>query len=94
MDTTYLESCCRQIQESAEYPSDELLVQLFKIQQLAQSISLTLGAESTSFQSQLPLTIVVQSFQQQLEVFKTALPEHLKDNGETQNCQQPKHTIR
>ncbi|KAF6830530.1 tRNA processing endoribonuclease [Colletotrichum plurivorum] len=81
MDTTYLESCCRQIQESAEYPSDELLVQLFKIQQLAQSISLTLGAESTSFQTQLPLTLVVQSFQQQLEIFKTALPEHLKDNA-------------
>ncbi|KAL0931652.1 tRNA processing endoribonuclease [Colletotrichum truncatum] len=82
MNTTYLESCCRQIQERAEYPSDELLVQLFKIQQLAQTISLTLGAESTSFQSlQLPLTMVVQSFQQQLDIFKTSIPQHLKDNA-------------
>ncbi|OLN94052.1 hypothetical protein CCHL11_03516 [Colletotrichum chlorophyti] len=81
MNTTYLESCCGQIQEAAEYPSDELLVQLFKIQQLAQTISLTLGAESTSFQSlQLPLTMVVQSFQQQLDIFKSSLPEHLKKN--------------
>ncbi|KXH30756.1 hypothetical protein CSIM01_01350 [Colletotrichum simmondsii] len=60
---------------------DALLVHLFKIQQLAQTISLTLGTESTSFQSlQLPLTMVVQSFQQQLDIFKTSLPEHLKDN--------------
>ncbi|GKT43841.1 uncharacterized protein ColSpa_04022 [Colletotrichum spaethianum] len=81
MNTAHLESCCRQIEEAAEYPTDELLVQLFKIQQLAQTISLTLGAESTSFQSlQLPLTIVVQSFQQQLDIFKTSLPAHLKDN--------------
>ncbi|KAK1974346.1 hypothetical protein LZ30DRAFT_413218 [Colletotrichum cereale] len=81
MNTAHLESCCRQIEEAAEHPSDELLVQLFKIQQLAQTISLTLGAESTSFQSlQLPLTMVVQSFQQQLDIFKTSLPAHLKDN--------------
>lgn len=81
MNTTYLESCCRQIEEAAEYPSDALLVHLFKIQQLAQTISLTLGTESKSFQSlQLPLTMVVQSFQQQLDIFKTSLPEHLKDN--------------
>ncbi|WYZ40386.1 hypothetical protein EsH8_IV_000727 [Colletotrichum jinshuiense] len=82
MNATYLECCCRQIEEAAEYPSDELLVQLFKIQQLAQTISLTLGAESTSFQSlQLPLTMVVQSFQQQIDIFKSSLPEHLKDNA-------------
>ncbi|KAF9871639.1 hypothetical protein CkaCkLH20_10837 [Colletotrichum karsti] len=82
MNTTYLESCCRQIQDNAQYPSDELLAQLFKIQQLAQTISLTLGAESTSFQSlQLPLTMVVQSFQQQLDIFKTSIPAHLKDNA-------------
>ncbi|KAK2013239.1 hypothetical protein LZ32DRAFT_530761 [Colletotrichum eremochloae] len=81
MNTAHLESCCRQIEEAGEYPTDELLVQLFKIQQLAQTISLTLGAESTSFQSlQLPLTIIVQSFQQQLDVFKSSLPTHLKDN--------------
>ncbi|KAE9567397.1 hypothetical protein CGCF415_v008333 [Colletotrichum fructicola] len=84
MNTTYLESCCRQIQDNVEYPSDELLVQLFKIQQLAQTISMTLGvgAESTSFQSlQLPLTMVVQSFQQQLDIFKTSIPDHLKGNA-------------
>ncbi|TEA19335.1 hypothetical protein C8034_v000745 [Colletotrichum sidae] len=82
MNTTYLESCCRQIQDAMEYPSDELLVQLFTIQQLAQTISLTIGAESTSFQSlQLPLTMVVRSFQQQLDIFKSSLPEHLKTNA-------------
>ncbi|KAK6210260.1 trna processing endoribonuclease [Colletotrichum tabaci] len=81
MNATHLESCCRQIEEVAEYPSDVLLVQLFKIQHLAQTISLTLGAESTSFQSlQLPLTMVVQSFQQQLDIFKTSIPDHLKNN--------------
>ncbi|KAK2054387.1 hypothetical protein LY76DRAFT_233946 [Colletotrichum caudatum] len=81
MNTAHLESCCRQIEEAGEYPTDELLVQLFKIQQLAQTISLTLGAESTSFQSlQLPLTMVVQSFKQQLDIFKSSLPTHLKDN--------------
>ncbi|EFQ28616.1 uncharacterized protein GLRG_03760 [Colletotrichum graminicola M1.001] len=81
MNSAHLESCCRQIEEAGEYPTDQLLVQLFKIQQLTQAISLTLGAESKSFQSQqLPLTMAVQSFQQQLDIFKSSLPAHLKDN--------------
>ncbi|KAL2754636.1 hypothetical protein ACRALDRAFT_1070370 [Sodiomyces alcalophilus JCM 7366] len=82
--TPYLENCCGMIEERAEYPTDQLLVRLFRIQQVAQSISLSLGQQggiSTTLQSmQLPVTTVVQSFQQQIDMFKTSLPDGLKTN--------------
>ncbi|KAM0334122.1 hypothetical protein ACHAQA_001142 [Verticillium albo-atrum] len=82
MNTTYLDGCCKAVGDKAEYPSDVLVVQLFRVQQLSQTITLTLGADSAAFQSmQLPLTMVVQSFQQQLDIFKSSLPEAVKTNS-------------
>ncbi|KAM0281351.1 hypothetical protein ACHAQH_003619 [Verticillium albo-atrum] len=82
MNTTSLDGCCKAVEEKAEHPSDVLVVKLFRIQQLAQTISLTLGADSTAFQSmQLPLTMVVQSFQQQLDLFKSSLPPAVQTNS-------------
>jgi hypothetical protein len=82
MNTTYVEKCCAVLAERAEYPTDRLVVALFKIMRLAQSICVTLGADNSLYPSmQVPITAVVQSFQQQLEMFKAALPEDLKRNG-------------
>lgn len=66
-----------------EYPSDEYLVKLVKILQLTQSISLTMALDpSQSMMRQLPLTIIVQSFQQQLNDYRRSLPSHLSDDRE------------
>ncbi|KAL9941940.1 hypothetical protein ACHAQF_003419 [Verticillium nonalfalfae] len=82
MNTTYLDGCCKAVEDEAEHASDVLLVKLFRIQQLAQTISLTLGADSAAFPSmQVPLTMVVQSFQQQLDLFKSTLPAAVQTNA-------------
>lgn len=83
MNTAYLETACRVLEERREYPTDELLVYLVRVQQLAQSISLTLAPDTLSFQSmQLPLSIIVKGFQAQLDTFKASLPPHLQNHRE------------
>lgn len=63
-----------------EFPSDEYLIQLVKIQQLAQSIALTMSPDAMAPMS-LPLTMVVQSFQDQLDTYRASLPPHLIHNS-------------
>ncbi|PNH46487.1 hypothetical protein VD0004_g1580 [Verticillium dahliae] len=82
MNTTHLDGCCKAVEDKAEHASDVLVVKLFRIQQLAQTISLALCADSAAFQSmQVPLTMVVQSFQQQLDLFKSTLPAAVQTNS-------------
>lgn len=81
MNTAQLESYCRVLETARQYPSDEYLVKLVKIQQLAQTISLTMAFDPGQPAMQLPLTMVVQSFQEQLNSFRSSLPPHLKDDG-------------
>lgn len=82
MNTSYLEACCRVIGSKMECATDELLIYLVKIQQLAQSISMTLAfRNNSSLQVDLPVTIIIKSFQQQLEAFKNSVPMSLADNS-------------
>lgn len=94
MNTVYLDTCCRLLEAARQRESDELLVKLVRIQQIAQSISMTMAFEQSQQQGhqqhgqqqgqqqamQLPLTMVVQSFQDQLDAFRTSLPPGLADN--------------
>lgn len=65
-----------------QHPSDEYLIKLVRIQQLAQSISVTMSAENLSqTASKLPLTMVVQSFEEQLQLYKDNLGPRFADNG-------------
>ncbi len=81
MNTAHLELCCKALENACEYPSDVFLVKLVKIQQLAQSISVTMAFDPTQPAMQLPMTMVVQSFQDQIRVYRDSLPDYLKDNG-------------
>jgi len=83
MNTSYLDACCRTLETRMEYPSDELLVWLVRTQQQAQSISLTLAfrASATLQQtSNLPISLIIKSLQQQLSAFKDSMPSHMKTN--------------
>lgn len=80
MNTTNLDKCCNILESAKQYKSDEFLVKLVKVQQLAQSISLTLAQEQGQQMMQLPLTIVVQSFQDQLNTFRQSLSPELAEN--------------
>ncbi|CAM1505357.1 Fc.00g109940.m01.CDS01 [Cosmosporella sp. VM-42] len=81
MNTTYLETCCKVLETTMQYPSDEYLVKLVRIQQLAQSISLTMAIDNISQTAmKLPLTMVVRSFQDQLDSFRDSLRPQFANN--------------
>ncbi|KAK7430087.1 hypothetical protein QQZ08_003478 [Neonectria magnoliae] len=86
MNTDLLETCCRVLGSTMQYASDEYLVKLVRIQQLAQSISLTMAIDNLSQHAmKLPLTMVVRSFQDQLDQFSTSLAPRFADN-DTLKC--------
>ncbi|KAH6888560.1 hypothetical protein B0T10DRAFT_56154 [Thelonectria olida] len=81
MNTELLETCCTVLESTMQYPTDEYLVKLVRIQQLAQSISLTMVIDNISKQAmKLPLTMVVRSFQDQLDLFSSSLSPALAEN--------------
>ncbi|KAJ0107627.1 hypothetical protein J7T55_007818 [Diaporthe amygdali] len=74
MNTSYLESCCRVIEEKMEYPTDELIAYLIRTQQLSQSISMTLAFRNTS----LPLSMIIKSFREQIGQLRASIPDTVK----------------
>jgi hypothetical protein len=78
MNTSQLDKCCTILEEAKQFASDVLLVKLVRIQQLAQSISLTVFVEPGQHLMQLPMTIVVRSFQDQINNFRQSLGPELQ----------------
>ncbi|KOS17646.1 hypothetical protein ESCO_002476 [Escovopsis weberi] len=81
MNASQLEAYCHILETTMEYASDEYLIRLVRIQQLTQSISLTMALDPHQPGMQLPLTMVVQSFQQQIHEFRHSLPPHLSEDA-------------
>lgn len=81
MNTTYLDYCCRILEERMEYPTDALVVLLVRTQQLSQSISMTLAFRNTK--DSLPLSLIVQSFQHEIRQLRNTIPESLSDCGQS-----------
>ncbi|KAG6013597.1 hypothetical protein E4U43_007209 [Claviceps pusilla] len=77
MNTNQLDYCLKVIEATMEYPSDEYLIQLVKIQQLAQTISMTMAGNGMAPPMSLPLIMVIQSFQDQLDTFRASIPPRL-----------------
>ncbi|KAH0499036.1 hypothetical protein TgHK011_006255 [Trichoderma gracile] len=85
MNTSQLDAFCNLLSSPGEYPSDIYLVKLVRIQMLSQSISMAMTFDPAQPPPmQLPLTMVVQDFQQQIEAYRASLPPHLADNGTLQ----------
>ncbi|PHH79290.1 hypothetical protein CDD82_2504 [Ophiocordyceps australis] len=80
MNTSQLETCCKILESTMQFPSDQYLVKLVRIQQLAQTISLTMAFDPAMPAMSLPLTMVVESFQDQLDTFRATLPANLAQN--------------
>lgn len=80
MNTTYLDHCCRVLEERMEYESDQLVVLLVRTQQLSQSISMTLAFRNN--QDSVPLPLIVKSFQHEIRQLRSTVPEYLEDNGQ------------
>ncbi|CAK7236811.1 hypothetical protein SBRCBS47491_009764 [Sporothrix bragantina] len=75
MNTPYLETCCQVLERQMEYPSDAYLLQLVRIQQLSQSISLAYSLRTDGMQMGMSLRHMMQNLRQQIEAFKTQIPE-------------------
>ena len=82
LSTPYLDTCCHVLESHMEYPGDIYLVQLVRIQQLSQSISVVPSLRGISTPNDLPPNIVAKTLQQQIDSYRSRIPEHLKDNRE------------
>lgn len=81
MNTSQLDNYCNLLTSPGEYHSDLYLARLVKIQTLSQSISMAMLDQQPM---QLPLTMVIQTFQEQIEAYRASLPPHLLDNSTLQ----------
>ncbi|OAA69434.1 Zn(2)-C6 fungal-type DNA-binding domain protein [Cordyceps fumosorosea ARSEF 2679] len=77
MNTSHVELCLKTLESAAEYPSDVFLVKLVKSQQIAQNVALTMSFDP-SHPMQLPIPVMVQTFQEQIKNFRETLPKHLE----------------
>ncbi|KAL7789935.1 hypothetical protein V8C37DRAFT_411076 [Trichoderma ceciliae] len=85
MNTSQLDAFCSILDSSGEYASDVYLAKLVKIQMLSQSISMAMTFDPAQQQPmQLPLTMAVQTFQEQIDSYRASLPPLLADNGTLQ----------
>ncbi|CAK7213789.1 hypothetical protein SCUCBS95973_001918 [Sporothrix curviconia] len=75
MNTPYLETCCQVLERQMEYPTDAYLLQLVRIQQLSQSISLAYSLRTEGLQMGMSLRYMIQNLRQQIEAFKAQIPE-------------------
>lgn len=82
MNTSQLNNYCNLLTSPGEYHSDLYLARLVKIQMLSQSISMAMLYDPAQQQQmQLPLTMVIQTFQEQIDAYRSSLPPHLLDNS-------------
>jgi hypothetical protein len=85
--TSTLDRHCKALELAAEFPSDDHILQLARIQKLAQTIVCTMAENiATDLQNmQYPLMIVIRSFQQQINDIRRSLPVHLQNSSRSLN---------
>ncbi len=73
--TKYVDDCCRAIEEAAEYPSDDYLVQLIRIYCVADKIRRTLGQDEWDWSGGIstPVGACVKSLEGELQSLRTSL---------------------
>lgn len=77
----YTENCVEIIRDIQEYPSDQYLLQLMKLQNITREISETLPREN--FEPSLvsgPAALFIQKIHTKLDVFQERVPMHLRGN--------------
>jgi hypothetical protein len=77
--TTHAEDSCNALSQIPEYESDIYLVQLVKLQQIAENITQNLpyDAPQSFWTSKPPIGLLVKAFQMELQSFKDSLPQKL-----------------
>jgi hypothetical protein len=77
--TTHAEDSCNALSQKPEYESDIYLVQLVKLQQIAENITQALpyDAPQSFWTSKPPIGLLVKAFEMELQSFKESLPQAL-----------------
>ncbi|KAI0127084.1 hypothetical protein BJ170DRAFT_596643 [Xylariales sp. AK1849] len=82
--TPYIDQCLRELETAKEYESDLLLVQLVRIQHLADRISQLHSRDRMDDElpgiPRAPVTAYLNAFQTELDRFKAQIPRHLRKN--------------
>lgn len=82
--TAYLEDCLTVLEETKEYPSDELLVYLVKAQLIRNKVAAVSWGDTFPMGetgNRFPRDFYLQTFKTQFDHLKKAIPTSLKDNG-------------
>lgn len=80
--TDSTESCLRSLEQNPEYLSDEHLIQLVKLQFVAEEINQALPRHRQDFSSgsAAPIQLCIKTLQSKLDSFRMKLPLHLQQN--------------
>lgn len=81
MSTSYLDQCCRILEENMEYESDRFAVLLVRVQQLSQSIAMTLTHRKEP--DEMPLAIIVQNFEHEINQLRKSATHESPGRGKT-----------
>ncbi|MCJ1437433.1 hypothetical protein MMC27_006820 [Xylographa pallens] len=78
----YADTCLNVLEESAEYPSDEYLIQLVRLQHIAEEISQALPRYDLELphRSASQIALCIRTLQAKLEGFRSNLPTHLQQD--------------
>ncbi|MCJ1389948.1 hypothetical protein MMC18_002806 [Xylographa bjoerkii] len=78
----YAEACMNVLEESAQYPSDEYLIQLVRLQHIAEEINQALPRSDleSPHSPTAPIALYIRTLQTKLEMFRSRLPIHLQQN--------------
>lgn len=93
MASTYLDTCCNVLEERMDQPQDAILVKFVKIQQIAQSISLTQAMHRSGQKLPVPLGQAIKTSQQQLSDFKNGLSSYIREMRESLTVASPNQTV-
>lgn len=78
-----IEEACLALQQAAELPCDEHLVQLVRVQQVAKTIDRTLYQDLSTTEAILPSAVLmaVSHLEKEVEAVRTSLPQELLQQG-------------
>ncbi|MCJ1382984.1 hypothetical protein MMC17_006097 [Xylographa soralifera] len=78
----YAKTCLNVLEENAQHPSDEYLIQLVRLQNIAEEISRALPRSDleSPHSSTASIALCIRNLQVKLETFRNMLPIHLQQN--------------
>lgn len=83
-NSKYVEHCAYTVEASAQFPSDQYLIHLVRLQHIAEEFNQALPHDSldSPLMSSAPISLCIRSLQEKLNMFRSSLPTRLQQNRE------------